>query len=136
MQLWANYKTFSWQRFQTKEPAHWFDRIKSAVKSALVAKGWTEVSVGPGDVRSLCMRPLRFNKTLDPSYRVLAEARRGGRIGGFGNSPPPLETYTVVTLVVDLFRMQNGEVLSASSIERHGPLRQGDKNTKNLDNKA
>src|SRR6267378_1352788 len=37
----AQYKTYSWEKVQTKDPLL-VDRIKSAVNSALAAKGWTE----------------------------------------------------------------------------------------------
>lgn len=37
----GQYKTYSWEKVQTKDPLL-VDRIKSAVNSALAAKGWTE----------------------------------------------------------------------------------------------
>ena len=36
----GQYKTYSWEKVQTKDPLM-VDRIKSAVNSALTAKGWT-----------------------------------------------------------------------------------------------
>ena len=39
----GQYKTYSWEKVQTKDPLM-VDRIKSAVNSALTAKGWTELS--------------------------------------------------------------------------------------------
>ena len=41
----SRYKTYSWQKVQTAD-ALWVDRIKSAVNSALGARGWTEVESG------------------------------------------------------------------------------------------
>src|SRR3954468_19536473 len=38
----GQYKTYSWQNVSTSDPLM-VDRIKSAVNSALAAKGWTEV---------------------------------------------------------------------------------------------
>src|SRR6202158_4982988 len=44
----GQYKTYSWEKVQTKDPLQ-VQRIKSAVNSALAAKGMTEVASG-GDV--------------------------------------------------------------------------------------
>jgi uncharacterized protein DUF4136 len=38
----SRYKTYSWGGLHTQNPL-WADRIKTAVNSALAAKGWTEV---------------------------------------------------------------------------------------------
>ena len=50
----GQYKTYSWEKVQTKDQLL-VDRIKSAVDSALAAKGWTELPSG-GRCRGLCHR--------------------------------------------------------------------------------
>ena len=71
----SQYKTYSWEKVQTPDPL-WVDRIKAAVDGALAAKGWTQVESG-GDISIIA---IEINRDL------LA-----------------LNTYTVGTLVVDLF---------------------------------
>jgi hypothetical protein len=44
----AQYKTYSWEHVKTQDALD-VDRIKSAVNTALAAKGWTQVDSG-GDV--------------------------------------------------------------------------------------
>ncbi len=44
----SRYKTYSWGKVHTQNPL-WIDRVKTAVASALAAKGWTEIESG-GDV--------------------------------------------------------------------------------------
>src|ERR1700752_2364752 len=71
----SQYKNYSWEKVQTPDPL-WVDRITAAVDGALAAKGWTQVESG-GDISIIA---IEINRDL------LA-----------------LNTYTVGTLVVDLF---------------------------------
>jgi hypothetical protein len=71
----SQYKTYSWEKVQTPDPL-WVDRIKAAVDGALAAKGWTQVESG-GDISIIA---IEINRDLQA-----------------------LNTYTVGTLVVDLF---------------------------------
>src|SRR6267142_1559732 len=63
------YKTYSWEKVQTKDQLL-VDRIKSAVNSALAAKGWTRsitgseaVAVGEDSAVDLATRPQRLKPT-------------------------------------------------------------------------
>ena len=62
----GQYKTYSWEKVQTKDPLM-VDRIKSAVNSALTAKGWTEVPSG-GDVEVFALETTQNQQTLDTFY--------------------------------------------------------------------
>ncbi|WP_433970346.1 DUF4136 domain-containing protein [Tunturiibacter gelidiferens] len=71
----SQYKTYSWEKVQTPDPLS-VDRIKAAVDAALAAKGWTQVE-SSGDISIIAIEINRDHQTLN--------------------------TYTVGTLVVDLF---------------------------------
>jgi Domain of unknown function (DUF4136) len=83
----------------------WVDRIKAAVDAALAAKGWTQVESG-GDISIVAIEINRDQQTLNTFYDNFGGGfgRRGfGGFGGFGEATTTPETYTVGTLVVDLF---------------------------------
>ena len=97
----SRYRTYSWKNVHTQDPL-WVDRIKTAVNSALAAKGWTEVESG-GDVSIMAMEMTQDHRTLSTYYDSFG-GRWGWRWGGgFGSSTTTEETYAVGTLVVDLF---------------------------------
>jgi hypothetical protein len=62
----GQYKTYSWEKVSTRDPLM-VDRIKSAVKAALAAKGWTEVPSG-GDAALVAVETTRDQQTLDTFY--------------------------------------------------------------------
>src|SRR4029077_13729818 len=62
----GQYKTYSWERIQTKDPLL-VDRIKAAVNSALAAHGWTEVPSG-GDAEVFAIETTQNQQTLDTFY--------------------------------------------------------------------
>src|SRR6202011_4719502 len=95
----SQYKTFSWEKVQTKDPLQ-VDRIKSAVNSALAAKGLTEVATG-GDLEVFAIETTQNQQTLDTFYNGFGGGRRWGGFGGFGDATTTVETYQVGTLVVD-----------------------------------
>jgi len=102
----SHYKTYSWGKVHTQNPL-WSDRIKSAVASALAAKGWTEVE-SDGDVSIMAMEMTEDHRTLNTYYDSFGGSwgwrRWGGGFGDdFGTSTTTEETYKVGTLVVDLF---------------------------------
>jgi hypothetical protein len=101
----SRYKTYSWNNVHTQD-ALWVDRIKAAVNSALAAKGWTEVASG-GDVSIMAMEMTKHHQTLNTYYDNFGGGwgwRWGGGLGDdFGTSTTTEQTYTVGTLVVDLF---------------------------------
>jgi hypothetical protein len=97
------YKTFSWENVHTENPL-WVDRIKSAVNSALGAKGWTLVDSG-GSVSIMAMEMNQTHQTLNTYYDRFGGGWgwRGWGGGGFGDATTTTFTYRVGTLVVDLF---------------------------------
>jgi hypothetical protein len=102
----SRYKTYSWGKVHTQNPL-WGDRIKTAVASALAAKGWTEIESG-GDVSIMAMEMTEDHRTLNTYYDNFGGGwgwrRWGGGFGdSFGTSTTTEETYKVGTLVVDLF---------------------------------
>ena len=96
-----HYKTFSFEKVETKDPL-WVDRITSAVGGELTVKGFTQVASG-GDIAIVCIGMTTDRQTLDTFYDTFAGGW-GWRWGsGYGDATTTTETYTVGTLVVDLF---------------------------------
>jgi hypothetical protein len=128
----ARYKTYSWEHVKTKDPL-FVDRIKNAVSVALAAKGWTQVESG-GDVSIVAVQMTSSQETLNTFYNGFGGGwgwrRFGG--GGFGEATTTTETYTVGTLVVDLFDAKTKTLLwrgsSSDTLSNNS-----DKNIKNLD---
>jgi Domain of unknown function (DUF4136) len=97
----SQYKTYSWEKVQTPDPL-WVDRIKAAVNEALAAKGWTQMESG-GDISIIAMEINQNHQTLNTYYDDFGGGWRWRGFGGFGESTTTSQTYTVGTLVVDLF---------------------------------
>jgi len=122
----SQYKTYSWSSVKTKDPLL-VDRIKSAVNSALSAKGLTQVDSG-GDLTINAMEITKNKQTLNTFY----DGGFGGwRRGGFGDATTTTETYRVGTLVVDLFDTQSKELVFRGS-SSDTLSNNSDKNIKNL----
>ena len=128
----GKYKTYSWEKVQTQNPLD-TDRIKSAVNSALSAKGWTKVDSG-GDISIVAVEITKNQQTLNTFYDGFGGGwgfrRFGG--GGFGEATTTTDTYKVGTLVVDLFDTKSKELVwrgNASDTLSNN----SDKNIKNLD---
>jgi hypothetical protein len=128
----AQYKTYSWEHVKTQDPLD-ADRIKSAVNSALAAKGWTQVDSG-GDVCINAVEITRDQQTLNTFYNGFGGGwgwrRFGG--GGFGDATTTTETYKVGTVVVDLFDSKSKQLIWRGS-ESDTLSNKSDKNIKNLD---
>lgn len=128
----AQYKTFSWEQVKTKNQLD-VDRIKSAVNSALTAKGWTQVDSG-GDVSIVAMEITHEQQTLNTFYNGFGGGWgwRGFGGGGFGEATTTTDTYKVGTLVVDLFDTKSKTLLwrgsSSDTLSSNSS-----KNIKNLD---
>jgi hypothetical protein len=121
------YKTYSWQKVQTKDPL-WVDRIKSAVDAELTAKGWTQVP-SDGNISLIAMETTKNQQTLNTFYDGFGG---GWRWGGFGDSTTTVDNYQVGTLVLDMFDTQTKKLVwrgSASDTLSN----KADKNIKNLD---
>src|SRR5580700_11906642 len=82
----SQYKTYSWEQVQTQNPL-WVDRIKTAVNSALAAKGWTQVESG-GNVSIMAMEMTKDHQTLNTYYDSFGSGWgwRGRFGGGFGDA--------------------------------------------------
>lgn len=130
----SKYKTYSWENVRTPDPL-WVDRIKSAVNAALAAKGWTQVASG-GDVCIMAMEMNQDHHTLNTYYDDFGggwgwRGRWGGGFGdGFGTSTTTDDTYTVGTLVVDLFDSSTKKVVWRGSASDT----LSDKSEKNISN--
>jgi Domain of unknown function (DUF4136) len=126
------YKTFSWENVHTENPL-WVDRIKSAVNSALAAKGWTLVG-SDGSISIMAMEMNQTHQTLNTYYDSFGGGWgwRGWGGGGFGDATTTTSTYRVGTLVVDLFDSKTKTLIwrgSASDTLSD----KSDKNIKHLD---
>ena len=134
----GRYKTYSWGKVHTQNLL-WVDRIKAALASALAAKGWMEVESG-GDVSIMAMEMTEDHRTLNTYYDNFGGGwswRRwgGGFGGGFGTSTTTEETYTVGTLVVDLFDTNTKKLIwRGSASDTLSP--NSDKNIKTLNSEV
>lgn len=108
----SKYKTFSFEKIQTKDPLL-VDRIKSAVSASLTAKGLSQVDSG-GDVSIVAVQMTNTQQTLDTFYNGFGGGWRFG--GRFGDATTTTETYQVGTLVVDLFDSSTKELLWRGSV--------------------
>jgi hypothetical protein len=128
----AQYKTYSWEQVKTQDPLD-VDRIKTAVNSALAARGWTQVDAG-GDVSIVAVEITRNQQTLNTFYDGLGGGwgwrRFGG--GGFGEATTTTETYKVGTVVVDLFDTKTKQLIWRGA-ESDTLSNNSNKNIKNLD---
>lgn len=97
----GTYKAYSWQKVSTRDPLL-VPRIKSAVNSALAAKGWTEVPSG-GDAAVVGIETTQTQQTLNTFYDGFRGGWRWRGFGGFGEVTTTVEPYKVGTLVVDIF---------------------------------
>jgi hypothetical protein len=99
----GRYRTYTWEKVHVENPLC-LDRIKAAVDSALTAKGWTEVATG-GDVSIMGMEMTAQRRTLRTYYDTYGGGWGWGWGwgGGIGTATTTEDTYTVGTLVIDLF---------------------------------
>ena len=75
---------------------------RAAADAALAAKGWTQVESG-GDISIVAIEINRDHQTLNTFYDDFGGGFRWRGFGGFGEATTTSDTYTVGTLVVDLF---------------------------------
>ena len=125
----SQYKTYSWEKVQTADPL-WVDRIKAAVNAALAAKGWTQVESG-GDISIVAIEINRDHQTLNTFYDDFGGGFRWRGFGGFGEATTTSDTYTVGTLVVDLFDAKT-KTLVWRGVSSGMLSDKSDKNIKNL----
>ena len=91
----ANYKTYSWAKVEIANPL-WVTRVQSAIDGQLAAKGWKKVETG-GDAAVVAIGTTQQKQQLNSYY-----SGGGWRFGG-GMETTNATTYTVGTLVVDIF---------------------------------
>ncbi len=127
----SQYKTYSWENVQTQDPLL-VDRIKEAVNTALIAKGWILVESG-GDVSVLAMEMNQNHRTLNTYYDGFGGGWRWG--GGLGTATTTVDTYKVGTLVVDLFDAKTKKLIWRGS-SSDTLSSKSDKNIKALDKGA
>jgi len=126
----SQYKTYSWEKVQTQDQL-WVDRIKEAVNSALMSKGWVLVESG-GDVSIVAIETTQNQRTLNTFYDGFGGGWRWRGGGGSGSAFTTVETYKVGTLVVDLFEASTKKLFwRGSSSETLSD--KSDNNIKNLD---
>jgi Domain of unknown function (DUF4136) len=127
----GHYKTYSWEQVKTKDPLD-ADRIKSAVNSALTAKGWTQVNSG-GNVSIIAMEIAHDQQTLNTFYDGFGGGWGWrGFGGGIGEATTTTETYRVGTLVLDLFDASTKQLIWRGS-STDTLSNNSNKNIKNLD---
>src|SRR6201998_372068 len=125
----SQFKTYSWEKIQTADPL-WVDRIKAAVNATLAAKGWTQVESG-GDISIIAMEINRHHQILNTYYDDFGGGWRWRVFGGFGESTTTSDTYTVGTLVLDLFDTKTKNLVWRG-VSRGMLSDKSDKNIKNL----
>jgi hypothetical protein len=125
-----NLKTYSWGKLETANSI-WDERVKSAVDTALAAKGWTQVPSG-GDVVVNAFGKTRPEHTMNTFYDGFGGGWRWRGFGDFGEATTTVDTYKVGTLVVDMFDPNTKNLIwrgVASDTLPNSP----DKNTKKMD---
>jgi hypothetical protein len=126
----GQYKTYSWEQVKTRDPLD-THRIKSAVNTALAAKGWTQVNSG-GDVSVVAMEMTHSQQTLNTFYDGFGGVWRWRGFGGMGEATTTTDTYKVGTLVVDLFDAKTKQLIwrgdSSDTLSNNS-----NKNIQNLD---
>lgn len=125
-----NFKTYSWGKLETGNSI-WDERTKSAVDSALAAKGWTQVPSG-GDVLVNAFGKTHPEYTMNTFYDGFGGGWRWRGFGGFGEATTTIDTYKVGTLVVDMFD-PNTKNLIWRGVATDTLSNNPEKNTKKLD---
>jgi hypothetical protein len=123
----SQYKTFSWETVQTKDPLM-VARIKDSVNRTLAAKGLTLVPSG-GDVAVFAVGTTEDQQTWDTFYDGIGGGRRWG---GLEDATTTVETYKVGTLVIGLFDAKTKKLVWRGS-SSDTVSNDANKNTKNLD---
>ncbi len=125
-----NFKTYSWGKLETGNSI-WDERTKSAVDSALAAKGWTQVPSG-GDVLVNAFGKTHPEYTMNTFYDGFGGGWRWRGFGGFGEATTTIDIYKVGTLVVDMFA-PNTKNLIWRGVATDTLSNNPEKNTKRLD---
>lgn len=128
----SSYKTFMWLREPRLQDPLMVQRVKDAVNAQLTAKGWQLVTEN-ADIAVSANGATRQEQTLETWYSGYPGWQWHGLGHGYGSGPAStrVETYTVGTLVVDLFDTSKKQVVyraTASDVVSDKP----EKNTKTM----
>ena len=119
------YKTYSWHKVDVKNTL-WVDRIKNAVDTELVKKGWTQVATG-GDVSIGAVGTTREHATLETFYNGM----EGYRWDGFGHDYV-MEQQHEGTLAISIFDNSTKKLVWIGT-SVNAVSEKSKKNIKNLD---
>ena len=123
----ARYRTYSWGRLHTPDSI-WDQRVKNAIDSQLVAKGWREVPSG-GDVIVNAFGGAHPEKNVNVLWSGL-----GGvpAMGSFGTATASPEIYPVGTLAITMYD-SNSKNLIWRGLSSDTLSAKSDKDTKRLE---
>jgi Domain of unknown function (DUF4136) len=131
----GRYKKYCWQKVETQNPL-WIERIKTALNSALAAKGWSLTESGSAcDISIVAIEIKRNHDTVNTFYDNFGGGWgwRGFGAGGFGEATTTTDTYQTGTLIVDLFDTKTKNLVwRGSATETLSD--KSDKNIKKLNN--
>jgi len=131
----GRYKKYCWQKVETQNPL-WIERIRTALNSALAAKGWSLTESGSAcDISIVAIEIKRNHDTVNTFYDNFGGGWgwRGFGAGGFGEATTTTDTYQTGTLIVDLFDTKTKNLVwRGSATETLSD--KSDKNIKKLNN--
>jgi len=102
------YKTYSWLQVQAPDSI-WEDRIRHAVDSELVAKGWTLASAGDASVAAFSST--HTQPVMNTFYDGFGGGWRWRGFGGIGMATTTVEKVPVGTLVLDIFDSESKKLI-------------------------
>jgi hypothetical protein len=127
----SDYKTFMWVKPPHLANPFMNSRLQEDVNNELTAKGWTLASDG-ADVGIVANGATQQQHTLTTFY----DGFGGWRWRGFGTATTTVDTYTVGTLVIDLFDAKTKELIwrgTASETLSDKPDKNADKLNKSVE---
>jgi hypothetical protein len=114
----SRYQTYTWREQPEKAPPLVRQRIVAAIDAQLRAKGWTQAP--DGDVAIAAHVATREEHSIDTFYDAPMWSGWGWHHGwgiGMGYSRSRVRTYTVGTLVVDMFDARSRQAIWRGTAE-------------------
>jgi Domain of unknown function (DUF4136) len=105
----SRYKTYSWIKIQAPDSI-WEDRLRHAVDSELVAKGWSQVPAG-SDAGLTAFFSEHKQPRLETFYSSFGGGWRWRGFGGDGFATTTVEATPVGTLVLHIFDSQTKKLI-------------------------